>query len=55
MNRYADLESHRDLGEGAEEFEQTRRFTRLTEKTPDTAGLGGRGVEGESTTQPQEK
>ena len=34
-NRYESLEHHADLGEGAEEFGETRRFTRPTEKTPD--------------------
>ena len=34
MNRYSDLERHADAGLGAEEFDQIRRFTRPTEKTP---------------------
>ena len=53
MADYARIDSHADLGEGAEEFEQTRRFTRRSEKTaPSTTDSAKNQVtEGESTTQ----
>lgn len=52
-NRYTNLEHHADLGVGAEEFEQTRRFTRRSEMTapPTTSPAKNQVTEGESTIQ----
>lgn len=47
-NRYESLEHHADLGEGAEEFEQTRRFTRRSEMTVPPVHPAKNDTEGET-------